>query len=30
MLNRAIDNYWSLEEQLSPAMEKFQREQIAP
>lgn len=26
MLFRAIDNYWLLEEKLSPAMEKFQRE----
>jgi hypothetical protein len=26
MLNRAIDNYWALEQQLSPAMEQFQRE----
>jgi hypothetical protein len=26
MLNRAIDNYWSLEQALSPAMERFQRE----
>jgi len=29
MLNRAIDNYWTLEEKLSPAMERFQREQQA-
>ena len=26
MLNRAIDNYWTLEQKLSPAMERFQRE----
>jgi hypothetical protein len=26
MLNRAIDNYWSLEQKLTPAMERFQRE----
>lgn len=26
MLYRAIDNYWSLEQRLSPAMERFQRE----
>jgi hypothetical protein len=26
MLNRAIDNYWMLEHQLTPAMERFQRE----
>ncbi len=25
MLNREIDNYWSLEEKLTPAMERFQR-----
>ena len=25
MLNRAIDNYWNLEQKLSPAMEAFQR-----
>jgi hypothetical protein len=30
MLFRAIDNYWLLEEKLSPAMEKFQREALAP
>lgn len=29
MLFRAIDNYWLLEEKLSPAMEKFQREALA-
>jgi hypothetical protein len=28
MLNRAIDNYWVLEQWLTPAMEKFQRESI--
>lgn len=27
MLNRAIDNYWLLEESLTPAMEHFTREQ---
>ena len=26
MLNRAIDNYWTLEQRLTPAMERFQRE----
>lgn len=26
MLNRAIDNYWLLEEWLTPAMERYQRE----
>jgi len=26
MLNRAIDNYFSLEQTLTPAMERFQRE----
>ena len=26
MLNRAIDNYWTLTELFSPAMERFQRE----
>ena len=26
MLNRAIDNYWSLEQKLTPEMERFQRE----
>ena len=26
MLNRAIDNYWSLEQTLTPLMERFQRE----
>jgi len=26
MLYRAIDNYWSLEQTLTPAMERFQRE----
>src|SRR5450432_583588 len=25
MLHRAIDNYWAVEEKLSPAMESFQR-----
>ena len=25
MLNRAIDNYWMLKEDLTPAMEEFQR-----
>jgi hypothetical protein len=30
MLNRAIDNYWSLEKKLSPAMEAFQRETFVP
>jgi hypothetical protein len=29
MLFRAIDNYWLLEENLSAAMEKFQREALA-
>lgn len=29
MLQRAIDNYWLLEEWLTPAMEKFQREAMA-
>ena len=29
MLNRAIDNYWLLEQSLTPAMERFQRETIA-
>ena len=29
MLNRAIDNHWTLEQKLSPAMERFQREQMA-
>ena len=29
ILFRAIDNYWLLEEKLSPAMEKFQREVMA-
>jgi len=28
MLNRAIDNYWTLEQKLSPAMERFQRESM--
>lgn len=28
MLFRAIANYWLLEEKLSPAMEKFQREAL--
>jgi hypothetical protein len=26
MLNRAVDNFWSLEQRLTPAMERFQRE----
>ena len=26
MLNRAIDNYWSLEQNLTPSMERLQRE----
>lgn len=26
MHNRAIDNYWLLEQALTPAMERFQRE----
>jgi len=29
MLNRAIDNYWLLEQTLTPSMEKFQREIMA-
>ena len=29
MLGRAIDNYWSLEELLTPAMERFQRESMS-
>lgn len=29
MLNRAIDNYWNLEQELSPSMEAFQRESLA-
>ncbi len=29
ILNRAIDNYWHLEESLTPAMECFSREQRA-
>lgn len=29
MLNRAIDNYWLLEQWLTPAMEKFQRATIS-
>jgi len=29
MLNRAIDNYWALEQRLSPAMESFQRANMA-
>lgn len=28
MLNRAVDNYWALEHQLPPAMERFQRESM--
>lgn len=30
MLNRAIDNYWTLERALTPAMERFARSQRAP
>ena len=26
MLTRAVDNYWTLEQKLSPAMERFHRE----
>ncbi|ODV02479.1 MAG: hypothetical protein ABT23_06230 [Thiobacillus sp. SCN 63-57] len=29
MLSRAIDNYWALKEELTPTMERFQREQYA-
>jgi len=29
MLNRAIDNYWLLEESITPTMEHFTREQRA-
>ncbi|MDQ3775935.1 MAG: hypothetical protein M3461_17060 [Pseudomonadota bacterium] len=29
MLQRAIDNYWLLEQWLTPAMEQFQREAMA-
>lgn len=29
MLHRAIDNYWTLEQKLWPAMERFQRETVA-
>jgi hypothetical protein len=29
ILNRAIDNYWMLEEKLTPAMERFQRSNMA-
>lgn len=29
MLTRAIDNYWALEECMTPSMERFQRETIA-
>ena len=29
MLNRAIDNYWTLEQKLTAAMERFQRENMA-
>ena len=29
MLNRAIDNHWTLKESLTPAMEEFQRAQRA-
>lgn len=28
MLFRAIDNYWALNESLTPAMEQFQREYV--
>jgi hypothetical protein len=28
LLNRAIDNYWTLEKWLTPAMEQFHRESI--
>jgi hypothetical protein len=28
MLNRAVDNYWALDYQLSPAMEQLQRESM--
>ena len=30
LLNRAIDNYWMLEEKLTPAMERFQRVNMTP
>jgi hypothetical protein len=29
MLNRAIDNYWTLEQKLTPSMERFQREVVS-
>ena len=29
MLQRAVDNYWLLEQSLTPAMERFQREAMA-
>jgi len=29
MLNRAIDNYWTLENKLTPSMENFQRINMA-
>ena len=29
MLNRAIDNYWTLKQELTPEMERFQREMQA-
>ena len=29
MLNRAIDNYWTLKQDLTPSMERFQRENLA-
>jgi len=29
MLNRAIDNYWTLKQNLTPSMERFQRENLA-
>jgi hypothetical protein len=29
ILNRAIDNYWLLEEWLTPAMEQLQRDSVA-
>ena len=30
MLHRAIDNYWALDHNLSPAMERYQREFTFP
>jgi hypothetical protein len=30
MLNRAVDNFWTLEQKLSPAMERFQRQSMDP